>query len=69
MNLTERQREVLRLAANGYSNKRIARGLCLSESAVHDHFWCAYCRLGMWGEGSRLRAAIWLLDREHKAWR
>lgn len=69
LSLTARQRECLRLAANGYSNQQIARGLGVAGSTVRDALWHAYCRLGVWGPGSRLRAAIRLLDEEHPGWR
>lgn len=67
--LTERQRECLRLAANGFTNEQIARGLRVSQSVVREHLWTAYCRLGIWGHTSRLRAAIRLLDEEFPKWR
>lgn len=44
--LTPRRLEVLRLAANGYTNADIARELWISEDSVKSHFRLAYEQLG-----------------------
>ncbi|MER8004798.1 helix-turn-helix transcriptional regulator [Streptomyces sp. NPDC094149] len=44
--VTSRRLEVLRLAANGYSNADIAKELWLSEDSVKSHFRLAYKQLG-----------------------
>ncbi|MEU0659582.1 response regulator transcription factor [Streptomyces lavendulocolor] len=44
--LTPRRLEVLRLAANGYTNADIARELWISEESVKSHFRLAYEQLG-----------------------
>jgi DNA-binding CsgD family transcriptional regulator len=45
--LTPRQREVLRLVAEGHSNRQIARQLRLSEGTVHKHLEAIFERLGV----------------------
>jgi DNA-binding NarL/FixJ family response regulator len=45
--LTARQREILELVANGYSNARIAKDLFLSESTVKQHLRATYKTLGV----------------------
>jgi DNA-binding NarL/FixJ family response regulator len=45
--LTERQLEVLRLAARGLSSREIAAALGLVESTVKDHFSLIFIRLGV----------------------
>jgi RNA polymerase sigma factor (sigma-70 family) len=45
--LTARQREIVMLAANGLSNKEIARRLGLSEGTVKVHLHSIYRRLGI----------------------
>jgi len=45
--LTARQREIVMLAANGLSNKEIARRLGLSEGTVKLHLHNVYTRLGI----------------------
>lgn len=52
--LTERQREVLRLIAKGMGNKEIARNLCIAHDTVKQHAKAVYAALGV---GSRLQAA------------
>ncbi|MFD9072844.1 response regulator transcription factor [Streptomyces lasiicapitis] len=44
--LTARRLEVLRLAANGYTNVEIGRKLWISEESVKSHLRLAYHRLG-----------------------
>ncbi len=45
--LTARQREILELVAEGYSNARIAKDLFLSESTVKQHLRATYKVLGV----------------------
>ena len=45
--LTTRQREILQLVAEGYSNAQIARTLFLSESTVKQHLRATYKVLGV----------------------
>ncbi|WP_405461559.1 helix-turn-helix transcriptional regulator [Streptomyces sp. NBC_00101] len=44
--LTARRLDVLRLAANGYTNAEIARELWISEDSVKSHMRLAYEQLG-----------------------
>ena len=67
--LSPRQREILRLVAHGYTNKAIARGLGITECALHRQLALAYARLGVGGRAARTRAAIRLLDGEFPRWR
>ena len=54
--LTPREREVLRLVAQGLSNPDIARRLFLSEHTVHRHLANILRKLGL---SSRTAAAAW----------
>jgi NarL family two-component system response regulator LiaR len=58
--LTEREREVLRLIARGYSNQQIARELTLSEKTVKTHVSSILSKLGV---EDRTQAAIYALKR------
>ncbi|RIV39186.1 response regulator [Micromonospora radicis] len=44
--LTEREQEVLRLVAHGYSNREIAEGLFLAEGTVKNHVSTILTKLG-----------------------
>jgi DNA-binding NarL/FixJ family response regulator len=57
--LTEREREVLALVAEGEPNKLIARTLEISEATVKAHLTSVFRRLGV---TSRTEAAIWARD-------
>ena len=54
--LTPRQVEILRLAANGYANKQIARTLAISEKTVKVHFGRIFQRIAV---TDRTQAAVW----------
>ncbi|MGW2486341.1 LuxR family transcriptional regulator AbsR2 [Streptomyces sp. NPDC001606] len=56
--LTARQRQIVRLAAEGLSNREIAERLTLSVRTVGNHLYGAYTRLGT---GDRA-ALAWLVD-------
>lgn len=57
--LTEREREILGLLADGRSNKEIARELGISDATVKVHIKHLLRKLGM---KSRLEAAVWALQ-------
>lgn len=54
--LTEREREVLRLVAEGLDNAEIARALYLSPTTVKRHVSAILSKLGV---ANRVQAAIW----------
>jgi DNA-binding NarL/FixJ family response regulator len=58
--LSDREREVLRLVARGLANKQIARSLGISEATVKAHVGNVFRRIGV---GDRTSAALWA--REH----
>ena len=45
--LTERQKQVVLLAAQGYSNKQIAQELCIQEKTVRNYLTEIYRELGL----------------------
>jgi ATP/maltotriose-dependent transcriptional regulator MalT len=57
-NLTARQAEVLRLLADGLSNKEIAGRLCLSPGTVERHLATIYHKLGLGGRVDAVRYAV-----------
>ena len=57
--LTDRERDVLRLMAGGYSNKEIARGLAMSEGTAKNHVSSI---LGKLGVRDRTRAVLKALE-------
>lgn len=57
--LTEREREVLRLMAGGYSNKEIARGLDMGEGTAKNHVSSILPKLGV---RDRTRAVLKALE-------
>ena len=54
--LTEREREVLRLVATGFANKQIARRLGISEKTVKGHLTHVFQAIGV---TDRTQAALW----------
>lgn len=59
--LTERQLEVLRLVAQGMTNRQIAARLVLSDHTIHRHLANIYTRLGV---ASRTAAAAFAVREE-----
>lgn len=55
--LTERERSVLQLVAEGLANKQIARRLGISESTVKTHLTHAFGQIGV---RDRTSAALWV---------
>ena len=62
LNLTKREEQIVSLVMQGYSNKRIANKLSLSEKTVKNHLGVIFKKLGI---SSRLQLAIYLLDRNN----
>lgn len=58
--LTEREREVLRLLAQGYSNKEIAETLYITEGTAKNHVSSIIDKLGL---RDRTQAALWAVRR------
>ena len=58
--LSDRELEILRLAAKGLSNKQIASQLCLSARTVQAHLGNIFNKLGV---GSRTEAVLYALKR------
>jgi DNA-binding NarL/FixJ family response regulator len=54
--LSDREKQVLRLAAHGLANKQIARRLGISESTVKVHIGSIFRRIGV---RDRTSAALW----------
>ena len=57
--LSEREQQVLRLAAAGLANKQIARRLGISESTVKVHIGSVFRRIGV---RDRTSAAVWAME-------
>ena len=57
--LSERELQVLRLAAAGLANKQIARRLAISESTVKVHIGSVFRRIGV---RDRTSAAVWAME-------
>jgi DNA-binding NarL/FixJ family response regulator len=56
VDLSPREREVLRLVAEGFANKQIARRLGISEKTVKSHLTRIFQTIGVTG---RTQAALW----------
>jgi DNA-binding NarL/FixJ family response regulator len=54
--LSDREREVLTLVADGLANKQIARSLGISERTVKSHLTSVFQRIGV---SDRTQAALW----------
>ncbi len=54
--LSEREREVLLMVADGLANKQIARALAISEKTVKAHLTSVFRRIGV---TDRTQAALW----------
>jgi DNA-binding NarL/FixJ family response regulator len=59
--LTSRESDVARLAAEGMTNREIARSLSLSVRTVECHLWAAYRKTST---GTRTRLTLWLMRHE-----
>lgn len=57
--LTERETEVLKALAKGYSNQQLADLLCVSPKTVHNHLYNIYSKIGV---TSRSEAIVWAMD-------
>jgi DNA-binding NarL/FixJ family response regulator len=66
--LTEEQREYLRLALHGYTDRQIAAGCGVSFSAVRRQLEAAYRQLGVTCAGNARTAAALRLYREELTW-
>jgi two-component system response regulator DesR len=58
--LTHRQRESLRLAAEGLGDREIAHRLGVMPGTVHNHIYAACRRLGVGSRVDAWRALGWL---------
>jgi DNA-binding CsgD family transcriptional regulator len=56
--LTDREAEILRLAASGIAVGEIADRLCLSQNTVKTHLTHVYAKLGVRGRPDAIRAAL-----------
>jgi DNA-binding NarL/FixJ family response regulator len=63
IDLTDREEEVLKLVAEGWTNNRIATELTLSERTVRFHLTNIYDKLGV---ASRAEAISWAIKRGKK---
>ncbi len=59
--LTEREREVLALMAEGYSNRAIAETIFVSERAVERHVTAIFSKLGLEATGQEHRRVLAVL--------
>jgi DNA-binding NarL/FixJ family response regulator len=68
--LTPRERDVLKLLAEGKSNKQIAADLCISTDTVRNHTTAVYQHLGIdpWaGHNPRVVAAVMFIRDQGEA--
>jgi DNA-binding NarL/FixJ family response regulator len=57
--LTERERQIIRLIAQGWDNARIAEELCLSEQTIRNYVSRLYGKIGV---QTRAEAVVWGRD-------
>ena len=57
-NLTKREKEILKLASQGYSNKKIADELCISYHTVKFHLENIYRKLNIHNKVEATRIAM-----------
>jgi two-component system, NarL family, response regulator DevR len=57
--LTERERQIIRLIAQGWDNARIAGALCLSEQTIRNYVSRLYGKIGV---QTRAEAVVWGRD-------
>lgn len=62
--LTEREREVVLLVAEGWDNARIASHLCLTRQTVRNYTSRLYANLGV---ANRAEAIVWARERMPEA--
>jgi DNA-binding CsgD family transcriptional regulator len=56
--LSEREKEVIRLMADGHSNRSIAQSLFLSEATVKTHLVRVYRKLGVDNRAAAVSEAV-----------
>lgn len=59
---TPREREVIRLVAQGWTNAQIAAALCISEATVENHLTHLYAKLRVHNRMAAVRAML------HRGW-
>jgi DNA-binding NarL/FixJ family response regulator len=59
LDLTSREKEILRLVLAGRTNKAIAAEFCITEKTVEFHLDRIYTKIGM---RTRVKAGIWALQ-------
>ena len=64
IDLTEREEEVLKMLAEGWTNMRMANALSVSERTIRFHLSNIYGKLGV---SSRVEAISWALKRDIRA--
>lgn len=60
---TKREREVIRLVANGLKNKEVAEALGTTEVMVKNHLRGIFDKLGFW---NRVELALWYVSRRRR---
>lgn len=64
--LTERQRQVARMVADGRTNREIANLLYVDESTVKNHLYAVAVKIGVPPGGSRrVHVARWVWEQEN----
>jgi DNA-binding NarL/FixJ family response regulator len=57
--LTDREKEVLKALARGYSNQQLAELLVVSPKTVHNHLYSIYSKIGV---NTRSEAIVWAIE-------